>query len=184
MVSILLSFPVPQAVPYVICLSRLDSGSGNCRWNGSPCYGRHQSKQIFLLCGNWYSKGCVVGLADDYLNLSIICKARVDTAMYGLPPERTEKRGHPKKYVERLPPEDFMFEFPKTGEWNTDARLVFARLWDERVVMPLSHSPKAEMKAADSSSPKIRKTFFWITPDVSYKILVDINAPADPVHDF
>ena len=91
-------------------------------------------RQVFLLCDSWYPKGCVAGLVNEYHNLDIICNARIDTVMYNLPPERTGKRGRPKKYGERLSPEDFELEFPKTGDWKIGVRPVLTRLWGERVV--------------------------------------------------
>ena len=78
-------------------------------------------RQVFLLCDSWDPKGCVADLVDEYLNIDIICNARIDTVMYVLPPERTGKRDRPRKYGERLSPEDFMHKFPKTWDWNQRA---------------------------------------------------------------
>lgn len=91
-------------------------------------------RQVFLLCDSWYPKGCVAGLVNEYPNLGTICNARIDTAMYDLPPGRTGKRGRPKKYGKRLSPEDFELESPKTGDWRIGVRPVPTRLWGERVV--------------------------------------------------
>lgn len=55
-------------------------------------------RQVFLLCDSWYPKGCVANLVDEFHNLNMICNAMVDTVMYNLPPERTGKRGRPRKY--------------------------------------------------------------------------------------
>ena len=65
------------------------------------------ARQVFLLCDSWYPKGCVAGLVNEYQNLDIICNARIDSVMYDLSPERTGKRGRPKKYGVRLSPEVF-----------------------------------------------------------------------------
>ena len=100
-------------------------------------------RQVFLLCDSWYPKGCVAGLVDEYNNLDIICNARIDTVMYDLPPERTGKRGRPKKYGGRLSPEDFELESPKTGDWKIGVRPVLTRLWGERVVYALVTLPKS-----------------------------------------
>ena len=100
-------------------------------------------RQVFLLCASWYPKGCVAGLVDAYNNLDIICNARIDTVMYGFPPGRTGKRGRPRKYGERLSPEDFELESPKTGDWKVGVRPVLTRLWGERVVYAIVTLPKS-----------------------------------------
>ena len=100
-------------------------------------------RQVFLLCDSWYPKGCVAGLVDEYNNLDIICSARIDTVMYGFPPGRTGKRGRPRKYGERLSPEDFELESPKTGDWKVGVRPVLTRLWGERVVYAIVTLPKS-----------------------------------------
>ena len=48
--------------------------------------------------------------------------------MYDLPPERTRKRGRPKKYGVRLSPENFKLESPKTEDWKIGVRPVLTRL--------------------------------------------------------
>lgn len=100
-------------------------------------------RQVFLLCDSWYPKGCVAGLVDEYHNLAIICNARIDTVMYDLPPGRTGKRGRPKKYGERLSPEEFELESPKTGDLEIGVRPVLTRLWGERVVYAIVTLPKS-----------------------------------------
>lgn len=100
-------------------------------------------RQVFLLGDSWYPKGCVAGLVDEYNNLDIICNARIDTVMYGFPPGRTGKRGRPRKYGERLSPEDFELESPKTGDWKVGVRPVLTRLWGERVVYAIVTLPKS-----------------------------------------
>ncbi|MFG6324989.1 MAG: transposase [Lachnospiraceae bacterium] len=100
-------------------------------------------RQVFLLCDSWYPKGCVAGLVDEYQDLDIICNARIDTVMYDLPPERTGKRGRPKKHGERLSPEDFELESPKSGDWKIGIRPVLTRLWGERVVYAFVTLPKS-----------------------------------------
>ena len=95
MVSILLSFPVLAdgsirylSVPLGYWLwdkkqTKLEIVSGMIRHamdNIGP------DRQILLLCDNWYPKGCVASLVDEYQNLAIICNTRIDTVMYDLPP--------------------------------------------------------------------------------------------------
>lgn len=100
-------------------------------------------RQVFLLCDSWYPKGCVAGLVDEYHNLDIICNVRIDTVMYGLPPGRTGRRGRPRKYGERLSPEDIVLASPKTGAWRIGARPVLTRLWGGRVVYAIVTLPKS-----------------------------------------
>lgn len=152
MVSILLSFPV-LADGSIRCLS---VPLGYQLWDKKQTkleiaaeMVRHAvdaigpDRQVFLLCDSWYPKGCVAGLVDEYNNLDIICNARIDTVMYGFPPGRTGKRGRPRKYGERLSPEDFELESPKTGDWKVDVRPVLTRLWGERVVYAIVTLPKS-----------------------------------------
>lgn len=100
-------------------------------------------RQMFLLCDSWYPKGCVADLLDEYCNLDIICNARIDTVMYDLPSECTGKRGRPKKYGERLSPNDFGLKSPKTRDWKVGVRPVLTRLWGERVVYAIVTLPKS-----------------------------------------
>lgn len=94
---------------------------------------------------------------DGYCNLDIICNAKIDTVMYGLPPERTGKRSRPKKYGERLLPEDFELESPKNGSWKMGVRPVLTRLWGEQAVYTMSHSKKREWQSQTVLLPKPRK---------------------------
>jgi len=151
MVSILLSFPVLESnsirylsVPLGYQLwdkkqTKLEIAAGMVRRAMDSI---DPDRQVFLLCDSWYPKGCVAGLVDEYDNLDIICNARIDTVMYGLPPKRTGKRGRPKKYGGRLSPEDFGLETPKTGDWKIGVRPVLTRLWGERVVYAMVTLPK------------------------------------------
>lgn len=152
MVSILLSFPV-LADGSIRCLSvplgyqlwdkkqtKLEIAAEMVR-HAVDAIG--SDRQVFLLCDSWYPKGCVAGLVDEYNNLDIICNARIDTVMYGFPPGRTGKRGRPGKYGERLSPEDFELESPKTGDWKVGVRPVLTRLWGERVVYAIVTLPKS-----------------------------------------
>lgn len=151
MVSILLSFPVLAdgsirylSVPLGYQLwdkkqTKLEIAAGMVR-QAMDSIG--PDRQVFLLCDSWYPKGCVAGLVDEYHNLDIICNARIDTVMYGLPPKRTGKRGRPKKYGGRLSPDDLELESPKTGAWKIGVRPVPTRLWGERVVYAIVTLPK------------------------------------------
>ena len=54
-------------------------------------------RQVILLCDSWYPKAEVTALVEQFDNLEMVCNARVDTALYGLPPARTRKKGRPRK---------------------------------------------------------------------------------------
>ena len=152
MVSILLSFPVISdscicyiSVPLGYQLwdkeqTKLEIAAGMVR-QAMDIIGTQ--RQVFLLCDSWYPKGCVAGLVDEHHNLDIICNARIDTAMYDLPPGRTGKRGRPKKYGNRLSPEDFRLGSPKTGDWKVGVRPVLTRLWKGRVIYAIVTLPKS-----------------------------------------
>ncbi len=152
MVSILLSFPVMAdgsirylSVPLGYQLwdkkqTKLEIAAGMVR-HAMDSIG--PDRQVFLLCDSWYPKGCVAGLVNEFHNLDIICNARIDTAMYDLPPKRTGKRGRPRKYGSRLSPEDFGLQSPKTGDWQIGVRPVLTRLWGERVVYAIVTLPKS-----------------------------------------
>ena len=53
-------------------------------------------RQVILLCDSWYPKAEVAALVEQFENLEMVCNARVDTALYGLPPAKTGKRAVPK----------------------------------------------------------------------------------------
>lgn len=105
------------------------------------------TRQVFLLCDSWYSKAEVAGLIKEFENLDMICNARIDTAMYELPPAPTGKRGRPRKYGKRIYPEDFELSSPKSGGWKIGSCPVLTRLWGERVVYAFVTAPK---KGGDS----------------------------------
>lgn len=50
-------------------------------------------KNVLALCDSWYAKKDFLCLARESANLDIICGTRANTALYGLPPARTGKRG-------------------------------------------------------------------------------------------
>ncbi len=53
---------------------------------------------VIILCDSWYVKNPLTALVDEYENLDLIGNARVDTAIYGLPPAPSGKRGRPAKH--------------------------------------------------------------------------------------
>lgn len=59
-------------------------------------------RSVILCCDSWYPKGTICGLIHEYKNLILICNVRSDTVLYDLPPEKTGKRGRPRKKGARL----------------------------------------------------------------------------------
>ncbi len=128
-------------------------------------------RQVFLLCGSWYSKGRAAALVNAFSSLDIICNAGIDTVMYGLPPDRTGKRGRPKKYGERLSPGDIGPASPKTRAWRPGVSPVLTRLWGGRAVYAIVALPKS-----GDGGPRL----FFCTKDPE-DIVPDHNRCADDV---
>ncbi len=100
------------------------------------------------------AKDVVDGLMDEYCNLDIICSVKINTTMHDLSPERMGKFGCPKKYGERLSPENFVLESPQTGDWKIGVRPVLTKLWEEQVVYTIV----IFLKRGNGS----RKIFFFV----------------------
>ena len=61
-----------------------------------------EKKNVILLCDNWYTKGDLVSVVDEYQNLGLIGNARYDSVLYDPAPQPTGKRGRPAKHGRRL----------------------------------------------------------------------------------
>lgn len=92
-------------------------------------------KNVVALCDSWYAKKGFLCLASEFTNLDIICSARVDTALYGLPPARTGKRGRPAKRGARLSLDSFALPAEKIGGYYTGCQRVMTNLFGDRAVM-------------------------------------------------
>ena len=92
------------------------------------------SKQVILLCDSWYPKGEIPGLTQEFPNLEIICNARIDTALYDLPPARTGKRGRPRKRGERLGLDSISMARPEGADYFMGKRQVITNLWKDQPV--------------------------------------------------
>lgn len=118
MVSLLLSFPMLQdgiirylSVPLGYRLldkekTKLSMAAGLVR-QAMEVIGAQ--RQVILLCNSWYPKAEVAALAGQYENLAIVCNARSDTALYGLPPAPTGKGESESLW------RNFLFVNPKPG---------------------------------------------------------------------
>lgn len=61
-----------------------------------------EKRNVIILCDSWYVKSTMTALVDEYQNLDLIGNARIDTAIYDLPPEPTGKKGRPPKRGRKL----------------------------------------------------------------------------------
>ena len=92
-------------------------------------------KNVVALCDSWYTKKDFLCLAGEFAILDIICNVRVDTALYGLPPARTGKRGQPAKRGARLSLDSFALLAEKIGGYYTGCQRAMANLFGDRAVM-------------------------------------------------
>ncbi len=66
--------------------------------------------QVIVLCDSWFTKKPLLEVLYNYDNLKIIGALRSDTALFGLKPDPTGKRGRPRVKGERLDYRDFDFK--------------------------------------------------------------------------
>lgn len=110
-------------------------------------------KNVIILCDSWYVKKNLVSIVDEYENLDLIGNARSDSAIYGLPPQRTGKKGRPATHGSRLSIwDDFVLGDEKIGDYYIAARRVLTNIFGHRKVMAYVTSP-----AKDSGT---RRLFF------------------------
>ena len=151
MVSLLLSFPVYQngkilylSVPVGYRLwdkekSKLALAAGLAA-QAMKAIG--PQRQVILLCDSWYPKAEVAALVEQFENLEMVCNVRVDTALYGLPPAKTGKKGRPRKRGSRIHLEDMVLSGPESGDWMIGMMPVITNLWKDRIVYALVTAPK------------------------------------------
>ncbi len=99
-------------------------------------------RQVILLCDSWYPKAEVAALVEQFENLEMVCNARVDTALYGLPPAKTGKKGRPKKRGDRIHLEKIVLSEPQSGDWLIGMMPVITNLWKDKVVYAFVTAPK------------------------------------------
>ena len=109
--------------------------------------------QVILLCDSWYPKAEVVALVEQFDNLEMVCNARMDTALYGLPPVKTGKKGRPRKRGSRIQLDDIVLGEPKSGDWLIGMMPVITNLWKDKVVYALVTAPK--------NGKGSRRLFLW-----------------------
>lgn len=85
-----------------------------------------KSGKYFELCSKLYAHAALVKQLE---NLETVCTARGDTALYGLAPARTGKRGRPRKRWDRIPLDEIALNEPQNGDWLTGIMPVSTNLW-------------------------------------------------------
>ena len=105
----------------------------------------HEKKNVIILCDSWYVKKNLVSIVDEYENLDLIGNARSDSVIYGLPPQRTGKRGRPALHGKKLSiRDDFNLSDEKIGDYYTAVRRVLTNIFGKRTVMAFVTSPEKE----------------------------------------
>ena len=84
----------------------------------------------------------MTALIEQFENLEMVCNARVDTALYGLPPAKTGKKGRPRKRGSRIQLDDIVLSEPESGDWLIGIMPVITNLWKDKVVYALVTAPK------------------------------------------
>ncbi len=99
-----------------------------------------------------------LSIISEYKNLDIICNARVDSVIYDLPPQKTGRRGRPRKHGARLDiVKDFQLSGEKINGYHIGYRRVFINLFGSSVV-------HAYTTATNLSSESRRLFFSSIAP--------------------
>ncbi len=93
----------------------------------------------------------------------MVCNARVDTALYGLPPAKTGKKGRPRKHGDRIGLDEIVLGDPKSSDWLVGMMPVITNLWKDKVVYALVTAPKTEKGAAVCSYAQLIQERFPLT---------------------
>ena len=99
-------------------------------------------RQVILLCDSWYPKAEVTALVEQFENLEMVCNARVDTVLYGLPPAKTGKKNRPRKRGDQVALDKIVLSEPENGDWLIGMMPVITNLWKDKVVYALVTAPK------------------------------------------
>jgi len=151
MVSLLLSFPVYQngkilylyvPVGYRLWDKEKSRLALAAKLAAQAMIAIGPKRQVILLCDSWYPKAEVAALVEQFENLEMVCNARVDTALYGLPPAKTGKKGRPRKRGNRISLDEILLNEPETGDWLIGMVPVITNLWKDKVVYALVTAPK------------------------------------------
>ena len=103
-------------------------------------------RNVILCCDSWYPKAEITQLPEEFENLDIICNVRSDTALYELPPERTEKKGRPRVKGERISLNDFALQEVKKTGMCAGAKTVMTNLFKKHPVTAIVTESKCGSK--------------------------------------
>ena len=116
-------------------------------------------RNVIILCDSWYVKKNLVSIVDEYENLDLIGNARSDSVIYGLPPQRTGKRGRPALHGKKLSiKNDFTLSDEKIGDYYMAVRRVLANIFGKRTVL-------AFVTSADKTKGSRRLFFSTVSPE-------------------
>ena len=94
-------------------------------------------KQVIFSFDCWFAKRPFITRIQQHKNIGIICNARIDSALYELPPyQKTGKRGRPKNHGDQLDTyddKDFDFNHHKDG-YRVAHRTVIAKIFNMQEV--------------------------------------------------
>ena len=136
------------------------------------------SAHVILLFDSWYAKQPLLSLREAWPQLDIICAVRIDTAMYGLPPARTGKRGRPRKRGERIRPDDIALSDFGISGYKGGSLTVLTKLFGDLKVTACVTKPV-------SGGGTRRLYLSTITPEALSLLLKPVQtcpAPCAPVH--
>ncbi len=124
-----------------------------------------EQRNVIILCDSWYVKSTLTALVDEYDNLDLIGNARVDTAIYDLPPAPSGKRGRPAKRGKRLSIlDDFTVSDEKIDGYYMGVRTVLTNIFGDREVL-------AYVTSAVKNSSTRRLFFSTVSPmDSSFSV--------------
>jgi len=92
--------------------------------------------RVLLLFDSWYAKSDLIKIVNEYENLDIICRARSNSVLYDLLPEKTRHRGRPAKKGKRLSIcDDFELSNEKTGSYYIGIRRVLKNILEKELFM-------------------------------------------------
>lgn len=92
--------------------------------------------QVVVLCDSWYTKKPFLNMLKNHHNLSVIGAVRYDTVMYDLYPERTGRRGRPRKKGLKLSLRDF--NYIKEDDYYIATKKVLTNLFTEPVLVTVT----------------------------------------------
>lgn len=93
------------------------------------------ARDILILCDSWYTKGPFICILEEDPRINIIAAARADTFMTQPdPPQPTGRRGRPRKWGDRVRPDDFELKSGIMDDYLVGTCEVRTKLFGDRVV--------------------------------------------------